>query len=212
MSAELCNDYQRYHKRWGDPTPKLHSVYDSWLEDMSNREGAQLVPIEFDLERYPEQSIYVPKIDACDNHSEIRDALYYDGIDVFMARSLGSLAYHRLSDQLNNQSVSSDDTSLLTNRLIDNQKKGKNTMVVTSHFTFPELGYFKALRFQSKHDRPNINKGGVLLNKIMSRQSYDGKKVVDHFSPSANVYFSYPKSASAEKYGVPIGVTMLGNA
>ncbi len=212
MSEEFCNGYSRYYKRWGDPTPELHIAYDSWLEDMSNREGAQLVPVEFDLGRHPEQSIYVPKINAYDAHPEIPDALYYGGIDVFMARSLGSVAYSRLTDQLKNQSVSSHDTSSLTERLIASQKEGRNAMVVTSHFTFPELGFVRALIFQAKHDRPNIGKDGVVLGKIMSRLSLDNKKVVDHFSPSANVYFSYPKSASAEKHGVPIGATMLGNA
>jgi len=212
MSAEFGNDYSKFYQRWGDPTPELHSTYDSWLRDMSGREGAQFVPIEFDLDHHPEQSIYVPKIDAHDQHPKIPDALYYGGINVFMARSLGALAYRRLSHQLKNQPVSSDDPSLLTKRLIDNQNEGKNTMVVTSHFTFPELGYFKALRFINKKDRQRINMGGVLLNKLMTRQSHNGKKIVDYFSPTANVYFSYPKSASAEKHEVPKGAMMLGNA
>ena len=212
MSAELCDDYSKFYKRWGDPTSELHGAYDSWLDDMSGRPCAQFVPIEFDSTLNPEQSIYVPKIDARDPHPKIPDALYYGGINGFMARSLGALAYRRLSHQLKNQPVSSDDSTLLTKRLIDNQNEGKNTMVVTSHFTFPELGYFKALRFQNKKDRQNIEMGGVLLNKLMTRQSFKGKKIVDYFSPTANIYFSYPKSASAEKHEVPKGAMMLGNA
>ena len=212
MSEMESGEYSKFYARWGDPTPELHGAYDSWLDDMSGREGAQFVPFEFDLQRHPEQSIYVPKIDACDTHPKVPDLLYYGGINVVMARSLGALAYCRLLQQFNHQPVSSDDSSMLKDRLIANQKEGKNTMAVTSHFTFPELGYFKALRFQTKKDRPNIDMGGVLLNKLMSRQTYKGKKIVDYFSPSANVYFSYPKSVSAEKHDVPKGATMLGNA
>jgi len=212
MSDKINAEYLRYYERYGDPTPQLHSAYDSWLDDMSNRDDAQLVPFEFDLERYPEQSIYVPKIDACDTHPKIPDVLYYGGIHLIMARSLGALAYRRLLHQFKNQPVSMDDSSLLADRLVANREEGRNTMVVTSHFTFPELGYFKALRFQTNKDRPNIDKGGVLLSKLMTRQSYKGKEIVDYFSPSANIYFSYPKSASAEKHSVPTGAMMLGNA
>lgn len=212
MLDKLPADYSNFKKHYGDPTEELHGAYDSWLDDMASREGTQFVPFEFDLKRYPEQGIYEPKIDAHDPHSHMPDVLYYAGIKMKMVRSLGALAYLRLSDQLNHQPVSADDSSLLTQRLIANQHEGKNTMVVTSHFTFPELGYFKALRFLGKSDRPNIDLGGVLLNKLMTRQSYKGKKIVDHFTPAANVYFSYPKSTSAEKHGVPKGATMLGNA
>jgi hypothetical protein len=85
-------------------------------------------------------------------------------------------------------------------------------MLITSHFSFPELGFFKGLRFLGKQDRPNINQNGVLLNKLMTRQTFMGKKIVDHFNSVSNIYFSYPKSASSEKHGVPAGATMLGNA
>ena len=189
MSVELCDDYSKFYQRWGDLTPELHDAYGSWLDDMSGRSDSQLVPIEYDLDRHPEQSIYVPKIYAHDPHSRLPDALYYGGINVFMARSLGALAYRRLSHQLKNQPVSSDDPSSLTKRLIDNQNEGKNTMVITSHSTFLELGYVKALCFQVKKDRQRINMGGVLLNKLMTRQSLKDKKIVDYFSQTANVYF-----------------------
>jgi len=212
MSEEIHNKYEKYFRRWGDPTVDLHTAYDLWLKDQSSREGAKLVPFEFDLEAYPEQSIYVPKVDGHDNYPNVPDKLYYAGFKMKMMQSLGAFASSRLVHEFKHQAVSPDDPSLLMERLIDNQKEGKNTMVVTSHFTFPELGYFKAIRFQGKHDRENINKGGVLLNKLMTRQSYKGEKLVDQFSPLANIYFSYPKSASAEKYGVPTSASMMGNA
>ena len=211
MSEETNNNYERFFQRFGNPTVELHAAYDDWLKDQSSREGAQLVPIEFDLETYPEQSVYVPKIDGIDKYSNVPDKLYYAAFRAKMMRSLGAFAYNRLLREFRHQTVSPDNSELLMDRLIANQKEGKNTMVVTSHFTFPELGYFKAIRFHGKHDRENISKGGVLLNKLMTRQSYKGEKLVDQFGPVANVYFSYPKSASAAKYGVPRGASMLGN-
>lgn len=212
MSEVLHGEYEKFYRRWGDPTIELHSAYDSWLDDMSSREGAELVPFEFDLEKNPEQSIYVPKIDAKDPYPEAPDSAYYEAAKMKMINSVGDSAQSRLLEQLANQPISSDDSRLLIDRLIANRKQGRNTMIVTSHFTFTELGYFKVLRFLQEQDRQNINKSGILVSKLMTRQSYGGKKLVDQFRSMSNTYFSYPKSASAEKHGVPKNATMLGNA
>ncbi len=212
MSEFQHNNYPRFRSRYGDPTPQLHEAYDSWLADMCSRDDSQFVPIEFDPVRYPEQDIYMPKIEAHDPHPRVPNLLYYGGVDVKMVRSLGAATFIRLSRQFNQQKTSFDDPRLLSERLIANQRDGKNTMAVTSHFSFTELGQFKALRFIGKKDRPNITSGGILLNKLMTRQSYSGRKIVDLFTPLSNVYFSYPKSESAERHGVPVEATNLGNA
>lgn len=212
MSELQHNNYPRFRARYGDPTSELHQAYDSWLADMCSREDSQFVPIKFDPVLHPEQDIYTPKIEAHDPHPRVPNFLYYGGVDVKMVRSLGATTFHRLSQQFNQQTASAEDPRLLSERLIANQREGRNTMAVTSHFSFTELGQFKALRFVGKKDRPNITSGGVLLNKLMTRQAYKGRKIVDLFTPLSNVYFSYPKSASAEKHGVPIEATNLGNA
>jgi len=212
MSETQHNNYPRFRNRYGNPTPELHEAYDSWSDDIGGRQDSQLVSIEFDPIRYPEQDIYVPKMEAYDPHPRVPDILYYGGVQVKMARSMGAMTLHRLSRQFNEQTASAEDPRTLTVRLIDNQREGKNTMAVTSHFSFTELGQFKALRFVAKQDRPNITSSGVLLNKLMTRQKYRGKKIVDLFTPLSNVYFSYPKSASAIEHQVPIEATNLGNA
>lgn len=212
MSKELFGQYDKFYRHFGDPTPELHTAYDSWLVDMASREGSRLVPFEFDLEKYPEQNIYIPKIDAKDPFPNAPDILYYAAARLKLVRSLGMLAHQRLLHQFNQQPVSSDNSELLVEKLINNRQEGKNTMVVTSHFTFPELGYFKVLRLLAEKNRSNISQTGVLYNKLMTRQMFNNKKLVDQFKPISNSYFSYPKSANAEKYGVPKNATMLGNA
>jgi len=212
MSEMPHGDYEKFYKRWGDPTVELHNAYNLWLADMDSREGNELASFEFDLEKYPEQSIYVPKTEAIDLYPEVPDSAYYEAVRMKMIKSVGESAQSRLLDQLGSQQVSSEDSRLLIDRLIANRQQGRNTLVVTSHFTFPEMGYFKVLRLLQEQDRPNITKGGVLISKLMTRQSYDGKKLVDQFRPISNIYFSHPKSASAEKYGVPKNATKLGNA
>ena len=219
MNAELQIACDKFRDRWGADNPNLdeevHAAYDKWLADMAIRPGNMLIPFGYDPEKYPEQSIYYPKIDAHDPYPQwMPDALYYAGVDLKMVRSLGALAYLKMLDQLRNQPVSSDDKTLLVDRLVDNQngEDKRNTLVVTSHITFHELGYFKAMRMLAKHDRHNIANNGVLLNKIMTRQTYMGKSLVDTFKPASNIYFSMPVSASAEKFGVPDVATKIGNA
>jgi hypothetical protein len=212
MLSEQYEKYPQFYKRWGDPSEQIHSAYDSWLQDMASRPGAELEPFEFDVNKHPEQDVYYPKLDGADKYSQLPDWLFYGGINILLSKSLGFLACQRLINQLKHQPTSDDDESPLMDRLIDNQNNGRNTMVVTSHFTFPELGLFKGLRFYAKRDRQRINMGGVVMSKLMTRQSYHGKKIVDQFTPVSDIYFSYPKSASAERHGVPSDVMMLGNA
>ena len=206
--------YNRFKERHYDPTEFLNEPdgpYDKWLEDMFKRPDSTLVPFEFDLENNPEQSVAVPKIEALDPYKNIPDIIYYVGLKLKMVRMLGTTTF-KLLDQLKNQQASPDDSRTLVERLAENRLQNKNTLIVTSHFTFPELGLFKGLRFIAERDRPNISNNGVLLNKIMTRQKYSDKKLIDQFKPISNIYFSYPKSESAKKHGVPDEITNLGNA
>lgn len=216
--SELQQEYDKYprlYARYGDPTEELHrpdGPYDKWLRDMSTREDAQFEPVEFDPNLHRGQLVYVPKLEAKDQFPNLPDWLYYTGVNVKLARSLGARAFFRLSHQLRHQPVSLDDSRPLIDRLVADQLEGKNTMVVSSHFTFTEMGNIKALCFGAKEDRPRISQGGLVMNKLMASQTYKGKDIVDHFTPIGNVYFSYPISASSEKHGVPMSATNLGNA
>lgn len=203
--------YEKLFNKYGDPTEDLHKSFDSWLDDMSSREGAVLKPFEFDLKKHPEQSIYVPKTEAKDPYWYLPDSLYYYAFRKKLSRSLGSIACLRLLNEISEQPVSKEDDSLLIERLIQNKKIGRKTMIVTSHFNFQEMGYFKALRFIAEKDRKNISKNGILLNKLMTRQSYKGKKLIDQFSPMSNIYYSNPISISSEKHNVPKDSINLGN-
>lgn len=192
-------------------TELLHSKYNAWLDDMSKRDGAELVSFELDVDKYPEQDFRVTKVEAEDPYKNIPDAIYYQGFRLRWMRSMGAIAYNQLLHQLKTQPTSSDDSRPLLSRLQQDRSEGKNTMIVTSHFSFPELGYFKALRFQARHDRPDITNNGVVINKLMTRQSYKGKPLVEHFKMGSNLYFSYPKTASSEKFDIPEDIMLAGN-
>jgi hypothetical protein len=208
-----CDErYLKYRNKFGDPTESLCKLYGPWQKDIAKRDGAQLFPMDFDPVTQRGQNFFVPKLDAKDQFPNLPDWLYYAGVDVKLARSLGVAALIRLSSQLRHQPTSDDDSRPLIGRLVENHKNGRNTMVVTSHFTFPELGYFNGLRFCAERDRPNIDKRGILVNKLMAFQKFKGKSIADHFTPVGNVYFSYPKTASAVKYEIPKCTTLLGNA
>jgi hypothetical protein len=179
---------------------------------MSSRPNNKLVPFEFDLEKHPEQSIYVPKINAEAVFPNIPDVIYYAGFKAKVAKSLGVVSAYRLVEQFWKQPSSPDDPTPLPLRLTADQQAGKNTLVVTSHINFQEFGYVKALRHIAKRERHNIGKSGSLLNKLMTRQEYRGKKLIKHFTPIGDVYFSSPKSTSADMHGVPESASTLSNA
>jgi hypothetical protein len=207
----LSGPYSRFYQRFGDPTVELHQAYDSWLADMASRPGAKLEPFEFDLGLHPEQSIYIPKIDVRPAHPQLPDSLYYPLFGAVMMRSLGVLATRRLVNQMQ-QPSSSEDPTPLAEKLNYNQREGKNTLVVTSHINFQEFGYVRGIRHIAKRDRQSIDKCGAVLNSLMTRQKYKGKKLVDRFTQIGNFYKSSPVSASAELHGIPIGASTLSNA
>jgi hypothetical protein len=74
------------------------------------------------------------------------------------------------------------------------------------------MGYVKAMRHIAERDRPYIHNSGVILNLLFSRVKYKGTKVVDHFKPLGDVYFSSPLGASADLHGVPKNGEALTNA
>lgn len=212
MSEKSERLIRRLVEHYGDPTEELHQAYSPWLDEMSSREGAQLVPFEFDVATHPEQSVLEPVTEAVKAYPLVPDRLFYAGFQAKLSRSLGVLATSRLLNQLKTQPASQDDPTPLAERLVADQQDGKNTLVVTSHFRFAELGYVRGLEFVAKKDRSRIQKSGVLLSKLMSRQGYKGKKLADHFTPLGKVYWSYPQSASSAKYDIPTGASRIGNA
>ena len=204
--------FSRLYERYGDPTEELHRSYDPWLAEMVGREGSKLESFEFNLDMHPEQSIYVPKVEAQPAYPWLPDSLYYPLFGLKLSRSLGLLSLHRLVDQMRNQPASSNDPIFLPERFNSNLEEGKNTLVVPSHINFQEMGYVRVLRHIVNKDRGHINKRGVVLNNLMKRQKYRGKKLIDHFKTLGNVYFSNPMSASADRHMVPKGASMLANA
>ena len=212
MSEAQYGEFSRFYERYGDPTPELHQAYDSWLEDMSAREGSALAPYEFDLDKHPEQDIWRPVTEAKPEYALVPDFYYYRKFNQALSRSIGQTCVSRLIEEFSQRPASSDDPTPLGERLKKDRRDDKNLMVVTSHFSFNELGYVRALRHLTQRDRKDIDHNGVLMNKIMSRQSYKDKTLVDHFRPLGNIHWSYPKSKSAEKHEVPKNAMILGNA
>jgi hypothetical protein len=203
---------ERLVERYGDPTAELQAAYDSWLADMAARPGSALVPFEFNPREYPEQDIMVAKTEAKDPYPSLPDAVYYPAMYRSVAKSVGYLGLAKLINQINHHPSSPEDRTPLTKRLVQDRQAGKNTLVVTSHYNFPEFGYFKAMRFLAKKDRRTARKNGALMNKLMTRQKYKGDTLVKRFTPLGPVLWSYPKSETAKRHGVPTKAMRLGNA
>jgi hypothetical protein len=208
LADRLRDRYDSY----GTLSEQTHEAYNSWADAMHERSGKMLVPIDYAPDRYIGQSIYEPVIEAKDPHPEVPKELYYDSIKGQLVNVIGEDSYDRLMEQLRNQPASTEDPRTLLGRLATNRQQGKNTMVVSSHFSFMELAYFNHLRFIGKQDRPNIDKNAVVLSKLLSRISYGGIPVSEAARPTSSILFSSPISESTKDYKIPTAATKIMNA
>ncbi len=196
----------------GTLSEETHQAYTPWAESMHQRSGKVLAPIDYDEELYLGQSIYSPDVEALDPNPNVPDSDIYKGVKGRLAQALGKESSAELMSQLMEQPASSDDPRTLLARLAINRQQGKNTMVVSSHFSFMELAYFNNLRFVGKQDMANIDKNAVVLSKLLSRISYGGVPVPEAARSTASVLFSSPVSKSSETYKIPAAATKIMNA
>lgn len=212
MEKNFSERAERLLERYGAAEAPMHRAFDAWVADHENRPGSKRAALPYDPEKYPAQTIREAKTPAHDTRPWLPDGLYYNHLSAKLAVSLGPLAVRRLLRQLAKHPTSPENPFPISTSLIKAQEKGQNTVVVTPHFQISEIGYFKALRFIVKQDRPRLNRSAILLNKMMSRQSYRGKPLTEVFRPVANILWSLPKSESARKYRVPAAAMMGVNA
>lgn len=199
------NRYDRLLNAPGGP-------YDQWLNDMANRPGALLTPIAFNPGRYPEQTFREPKREAHDPYSFVPDNLYYKLFRRKWAGMMGGIAvWDSLTEQIRQTPTSLEDNTPVMDTVAGLMDEGKNVLTVTSHYSFEELGYFKALRFALRRDRSRLDRIDTVINKLMARQSIKGKPIIRQFTKYSNVYFSYPKTASSRKFEVPEEIIEDGN-
>lgn len=212
MEKSFSERAERLLARYEEVEVPMHRAFDAWVADHENRPGSKRGALPYDPERYPAQTIRESKTPAHDEQPWLPDSLYYNKLTAKLAVSLGPLALRQLKRQLARHPTSHEDPFPISTSLIRAQEMEQNTVVVTPHFQISEIGYFKALRFIVKRDRPRLNRSAILLNKMMSRQSYRGKPLTEVFRPVANILWSLPKSESSRKYGVPAAATMGVNA
>lgn len=191
---------------------ELHACFDDWSADHERRPGNGLSAIPYDPALYPEQSILEARTDAEQLYPWLPDSLYYKGYELKIAKSLGLLTVKRLVKQFEVQPTTHEDSKPLLQTLRDNQLEGKNTAVVSPHIKLSELAYLKALRFLAKKDRHNIDKSGTILNKLMTRESYRGKRLTQHFTPIGKIYWSIPRTESALQRNLPARSTRMVGA
>lgn len=194
-----------------DKTLRCINPYEAWSRDVASRPGSDLRVLEFDLEKYPYQAFEINKVEPLEEKRRMPDMLYYGTIDYVLGRSLGMRAYWTALQTLRRQRSDERDDRSVAKRLYENQLEGKNTLVVTPHMTLDELGYVRALCTRAKRDKAVVEKDGVVVNKLMSRQAYKDRPLMDLLTYVGNVRFSYPVSDNAVKFGVPSDIMREGN-
>jgi hypothetical protein len=201
----MAHTLDRLVARYEHIEEPMHQSYTAWAQDQANRPNSSFTPVEYDPVKYPDQAISQPMTPAHDAYPWVPDSLFYSVLRYRVRRSIGRLSARGMLNELSNYPASADNPTPLPEALIAAQNNSENTVVITPHFKLAELGYFKALRFLAKKDRTRMDKNGVLMNKLMTRQQYRGMRLTDRFTNMGNIFWSAPKnSASAEKFGVPV--------
>ena len=214
MPMEFEQQRAKLISRLSDPNDEkgYFDAASKWALNIAGRKGSVLGAMKHNEKRHPEQKLTVSKLEAKDPFGLVPDNLYYRGIDLILSGMIGKEDYQLLTEQFQAQTVSPDSSELLIDRLAENQRQGLNTMIALGHYALFDMGIVRGLVLRANEDRANIGSTGVLLNNLMTMQSYHGVGLVNYFRPTANIYFCSPKSESAKIFGVPKGAEALANS
>lgn len=105
--------------------------------------------------------------------------------------------------------------SSLGSRISDLVESGKSVAVLSGHADrLDDIGGFAGALALSSSNPNMLSRNGVILNKVMSRETFRGQSVVELMRPFANIYWVIPATASAKRWNVPSEAVRLinGNA
>jgi hypothetical protein len=80
--------------------------------------------------------------------------------------------------------------------------KNNNVALTTNHVDLMDLALAQTALYRALEDDSIANQSGIIVNKAMTRIAYDGLPVVDLLRKSGSIYFTLPRSASAESFGI----------
>jgi hypothetical protein len=214
MSTEFNQQRERLIGRFSDADSErdYFVAAANWAQDIASRPGSILGVVKHNEKRHPEQSLTESKLDAKDPFWFLPDGVYYQGASMLLDTMIGRDSHRALAMQMKSQTVAPDSSELLTSRLAENHRQGLNTLIALGHYALFDVGIFRGLVLGANHDRADIASKGVLLNKLMTMQSYGGIGLINQFRPTASIYFSSPKSQSAKNFGVPPRAEALINS
>lgn len=183
-----------------------------WANDIESRPDSVLKAIKSSKHLSSDQRITTSKIDVVDPFRLLPDQIYYKGLDLLLGNVVGFDDYKKMTSRVQTKTVSVDSPELLLDRLEENRKNSKNTMIAMGHFALFDVGIARGLMLRASESRDSMSSSAVLLNKLMASQKYRGISLMKYFKYTGNVFFSSPKSNSAEKFEVPKKAERMINA
>ena len=183
-----------------DPERDLHDALEAWARDHAAR-FEDVGVFDYDPEARPEQRIDTFKTLV----SEQVLALTKDQIQTALRSryeaALGTTA-RNIFEELTRPRESSGGDSIAASiaQLLD---QGKSVALLSPHADrLEDIGAFSAGLAVAFGDADHIQRNGLILNKVMTRELYKGRPMVEMFEPFGNIYWVIPETDAPARWGI----------
>jgi hypothetical protein len=82
------------------------------------------------------------------------------------------------------------------------RSRNHNVALVTNHADLMDLPLAQTALFRALEDDAIGSQSSIIVSRTMTRLAYQGVPVVDMLRKNGSVYFTMPRTSSAEKYGI----------
>lgn len=173
----------------------MHAAFDEWAESLLLRNGSGRISI---LPYSPEdsyQQIDVVKAEALRPRIET--------IFEYGCAAIGKRAFPDFVEDLRNQSNNPGQPGSMLKTIEGRLAVPKqNVALITSHADLLDIGVAQAGLFCALENTAITDQNAIIVNKLITRLTFDGIPAVDLLRASGNVYFCLPRSGSAQEFEI----------
>ena len=170
-----------------DRDASLHEALGRWAEDHARR-YPEVGVLEYDPASRPEQ-----RIDTFKSAIRVAPGGLDGTVRALFEQTMGPAAANAVA------ALNEGPRDQLAAAL----EAGKSVVVLVSHAGgFEDMGVFPGALAVTLAEPALVARNGVIVNKVMTRETYGGHPIRDLYRPFANVYWVIPDTENAERWGL----------
>jgi hypothetical protein len=189
-------------------TAALHDALGRWAADHARRYPA-IGLLDYDPETHPEQRIETFKSPIRARRSPSSPSDIGSDLRTKLETTMGSAATRALAALYQPEGT---DGLAPRDILASHVEAGKNVAILVCHAGgFEDMGVFPGAMAVSLEKADLIARNGVILNKVMTRETYKGHSIRDLFLLFANIYWVLPPGTNMLRWDVDQGLARYVN-